>query len=72
MTGFERRGVDMQRRSVDLKDADKKFAYSCKLCTERGLYIKCETCAINEAHYVSEIVFGAPRRKTSTVDNDER
>lgn len=56
MTKFEQVGVELQRDAVDIEEANKRFAYSCRLCCERGFRssIRYEgeecRCAISEEH----------------------
>lgn len=56
MTKFERVGVELQRDAISIEEANKRFAYSCRLCCERGLRssIRYESeecrCAISEEH----------------------
>lgn len=50
MTRFESVGVDLQETAVTVEQAKRSFRYSCKLCCEHGLRIKCDSCAIAEAN----------------------
>lgn len=56
MTKFERIGVELQDDAISIEEANQRFAYSCKLCCERGIRQKirhntdvCQ-CKISEAH----------------------
>lgn len=50
MTGFERKGVELQEEASTMEQACRAFAYSCKVCCERGIRINCDRCAISVAH----------------------
>lgn len=44
---FEEIGVGFQDRAYTIKEAEKRFQYSCEKCKWRG---SCETCKISVAH----------------------
>jgi len=50
MTGFERRGCEFQMDSRTVSEAVKNFAYSCKVCCNKGVRISCDRCAIAVTH----------------------
>ena len=50
MTNFEEKGVALQNESRTRIQAENRFKYSCDLCCNRGLRIRCDSCAINAAH----------------------
>lgn len=47
---FEQIGVEKQRMAFDKEDALKSFSVSCNVCCTRGMFLKCDRCAINHAH----------------------
>ena len=50
MTGFERKGCEIQMESQTVSQAVKNFAYSCEVCCNRGVRISCDRCAIAVTH----------------------
>ncbi len=50
MTGFERKGCEIQMDSRTVSQAVKNFAYSCEVCCNRGIRISCDRCAIAVTH----------------------
>lgn len=50
MTGFERRGCEIQMDSQTVPEATRNFEYSCRVCCNRGIRIDCDRCAIAIAH----------------------
>lgn len=50
MTKFEQIGVTFQQEAESMKEAKRKFGYSCDLCCCRGLHISCDHCAIAAMH----------------------
>lgn len=50
MTGFERKGCEIQMDSQTVSQAVKNFAYSCEVCCNRGIRISCDRCAIAVTH----------------------
>ena len=50
MTKFEQVGVNMQYDSATKEMAQKKFSRSCECCSQRGMQIKCDRCAIETVH----------------------
>lgn len=50
MTKFEEVGANLQGGCTRIGQAAKTMEYSCKLCSERGLRIRCDRCAIAVAH----------------------
>lgn len=50
MTRFEEVGANLQGGCTCIDQAVKTMEYSCKLCSERGLRIRCDRCAIAVAH----------------------
>lgn len=50
MTKFEQVGVNLQNDSVTKEEARKNFAYSCRVCCNRGMQIHCDRCAISVCH----------------------
>lgn len=56
MTAFESKGVDIQTSCRNKFQAEKCFEHSCELCCNKGLRIRCDSCAIKCAH---ERVIGA-------------
>ena len=50
MTGFERRGCEFQMNSRTVSEAVKNFAYSCKVCCNKGVRISCDRYAIAVTH----------------------
>lgn len=59
MTSFEQKGVQMQLRARNRKDAQRKFEYSCTSCCRLGLRIDCDRCAISVAYDTSVSAFDA-------------
>lgn len=50
MTKFETIGVQLQMDAETPRDAVRKFSYSCRVCSSRGLRIECDRCAIRATH----------------------
>ena len=50
MTKFEQVGVNMQYDSATKEIANQMFSRSCECCCNKGLYIRCDRCAIETAH----------------------
>ena len=50
MTKFEEAGVELQYTAKTKKGADARYEKSCNICCHHGLYIKCDHCAIRQAH----------------------
>lgn len=50
MTKFEQIGVNIQYNSPTKEIAQENFSRSCECCCNRGLYIKCNRCAIEVTH----------------------
>lgn len=51
MTGFEVNGIRKQYGATNVYKAKKAFEYSCAMCGISGRQIKCESCAIANAHH---------------------
>lgn len=47
---FQNIGVQKQYDSTSKAEANKKYEISCELCSQRGLHIQCNQCAIKTAH----------------------
>lgn len=50
MTRFEERGAELQGECTTIDEAVRSMNYSCRLCTTRGINIKCDQCCIATAH----------------------
>ena len=50
MTKFESIGIDFQNQANTIREADRAFAFSCKVCCERGMQIRCDHCMISATH----------------------
>lgn len=50
MTKFEQIGVNYQKQCTSVREAMERFECSCEICCCRGMYIKCDYCAIASAH----------------------
>lgn len=50
MTKFETVGSNLQIEADTIRQAIKRFHYSCTLCAERGIHVSCDNCAIRSAH----------------------
>lgn len=50
MTKFESIGVERQMEAESVYQANRTFQYSCKMCSEHGMWIDCDRCAIAKAH----------------------
>ena len=50
MTRFEQIGVNHQNDATSVQEATRRFANSCKICSERGVRIECDRCAIRITH----------------------
>lgn len=50
MTGFERKGCELQMGCETVRQAVKTFEYSCNVCCTKGVRITCERCAIAVTH----------------------
>lgn len=49
-TSFEERGVELQRDSLSVAEANRRFQSSCIRCCSKGRCVDCDYCAINAAH----------------------
>lgn len=47
---FEERGVELQKDSLSVSEANRRFRNSCILCCSKGRCVDCDYCAINAAH----------------------
>ena len=60
MTGFEERGVRIQRNARSIADANRKFWITCnEHCSSKGRHLDCDQCAIKEANEDMHDVFEA-------------
>lgn len=50
MTGFERKGCELQMECESVRQAVKTFEYSCNVCCMKGVRITCDRCAIAATH----------------------
>lgn len=50
MTGFERKGCELQMACESVHQAVKTFEYSCNVCCTKGVRITCDRCAIATIH----------------------
>lgn len=50
MTGFERKGCELQMGCESVRQAVKTFEYSCNVCCMKGVRISCNRCAIAVTH----------------------
>lgn len=50
MTKFETIGMSIQYNAYSKEYAVQRFNQSCDICCNRGMFIKCDQCAINAAH----------------------
>lgn len=70
MTGFERKGCEIQMDSQTVSQAVKNFAYSCEVCCNRGIRISCDRCAIAFTHenVVAAILDAEEERRKQEVE----
>lgn len=54
---FDAKGVQLQEEAETAREAEKRFAYSCRRCGEMGRNVACDSCPIAEAHEVCMDVF---------------
>ena len=50
MTRFEEVGIDRQKASRSVNEANRNFDHSCTLCCTSGKRILCDRCGISHAH----------------------
>lgn len=50
MTKFETIGVNYQYAADSKEEAKRAFAYSCKVCCNKGMRLDCDRCAIAHTH----------------------
>lgn len=50
MTQFEHIGVQNQMDATNIFEANRAFSSSCRFCSERGIRIECDRCAISVVH----------------------
>ena len=50
MTKFEQIGCQLQQSSDSIREACRRFNYSCQICCTRGVHIDCDHCAIQCVH----------------------
>ena len=50
MTRFEEIGIDRQKASRSVSEANRNFDHSCTLCCTTGKRILCDRCGISHAH----------------------
>ena len=50
MHKFEQIGVNHQYTAATKEAAIESFNISCNICCRKGMRIKCDRCAISEAH----------------------
>ena len=50
MTRFEEAGIDRQKASRSVSEANRNFDHSCTLCCTTGKRILCDRCGISHAH----------------------
>jgi hypothetical protein len=50
MTKFETVGIGFQMEAQTADEAQRSFAYSCRVCSGKGLQIECDRCGINAVH----------------------
>lgn len=50
MTKFEQVGINYQYDAATKEQAIRSFNHSCNCCCRKGMRIKCDRCAISEAH----------------------
>ncbi len=50
MTSFEEVGIDRQKASRSISEANRNFDHSCTLCCTSGKSILCDRCGISHAH----------------------
>lgn len=62
MTKFEQRGVELQYEACSVREADRKFSYSCNVCCSRGVRIECDRCAIRATHDMTVASFATLER----------
>lgn len=70
MTGFERRGCELQMDCQTVSEAVRNFNYSCKVCCNRGIRISCDRCAIAVTHenVVADICDAEEARRKAEVE----
>ena len=56
MTKFETVGSNLQIEADTIRQAIKRFHYSCTLCAERGIHVPCDNCAIRSAHQLRVVI----------------
>lgn len=64
MTHFEQVGVNFQMQALTVEDARSSLRYSCRCCNNHGMQIKCERCAIAQAHEQTIAILNDPDRVT--------
>lgn len=71
MTGFERRGCEIQMDSQTVPEATRNFEYSCRVCCNRGIRIDCDRCAIAITHenVVAAILDAEEELRRKEVEN---
>ena len=50
MTRFEEVGIDRQKASRSVSEANRNFDHSCTLCCTTGKRILCDRCGISHMH----------------------
>lgn len=50
---FESIGIQMQTDAMSVAEANSAFHYSCKVCSQKGVCVECDSCSIKNAHEVS-------------------
>ena len=70
MTGFERKGCEIQMDAQTVPQAVRNFEYSCKVCCTRGIRISCDRCAIAVTHenVVAAILDAEEERRKQEVE----
>lgn len=59
MHKFEQVGVNHQYAAATKEAAIESFNISCNICCRKGMRIKCDRCAISEAHSLVMACFDA-------------
>ena len=62
MTRFEEVGIDRQKASRSISEANRNFDHSCTLCYTTGKRILCHRCGISHAHDTVLALLAAARR----------